>query len=69
MFVYDLVERKHGHLIIKSESVLLFVAIMDPRKADEETLREAACIGDSVAVTDLLDKGLNVNCKHAMNGW
>ena len=42
---------------------------MDPAKEEQEKLREAACIGDTVAVKELLDKGADVNSRNAMNGW
>lgn len=35
----------------------------------EESLREAACIGDIDGVNELLSKGIDPNAKHSMNGW
>jgi hypothetical protein len=35
----------------------------------EESLREASCIGDIEGVEQLLNKGINVNAKHDINGW
>ncbi|XP_063229570.1 ankyrin repeat domain-containing protein 40-like isoform X2 [Bacillus rossius redtenbacheri] len=42
---------------------------MDRTKCLEESLREASCIGDIEAVEELISKGINVNSKHALNGW
>ena len=42
---------------------------MDAKKELEEKLREVACIGDEDAVHTLVDKGVNVNAQHAINGW
>ena len=42
---------------------------MDPVKENQEKLREAASIGDALAVRELLDKGVDVNSRNAMNGW
>ena len=35
----------------------------------EESLREAACVGDLVAVTKLIQAGVDVNSANKMNGW
>ena len=35
----------------------------------EESLREAACVGDLTAVTKLIEAGVNVNSANKMNGW
>ena len=35
----------------------------------EEKLREAACHGDIDALQSILRSGIDVNCKHKMNGW
>lgn len=42
---------------------------MDRSKTLEDTLREACCIGDIEGVEDLLNKGVDVNAKHNINGW
>ena len=42
---------------------------MDRTKTAEDTLREAACIGDIEGVEELLNKGININAKHDINGW
>ncbi|KAJ4444368.1 ankyrin repeat domain-containing protein 40-like [Periplaneta americana] len=42
---------------------------MDRSKALEENLREASCIGDVEGVEELINKGVNVNAKHDINGW
>lgn len=42
---------------------------MDRMKLLEESLREAACIGDIDAVKELLLKGVDPNAKHDINGW
>jgi hypothetical protein len=39
------------------------------RKTLEDTLREACCIGDIEGVDELLNKGIDVNAKHNINGW
>uniref|UniRef100_UPI00358DE85B ankyrin repeat domain-containing protein 40-like isoform X11 n=1 Tax=Myxine glutinosa TaxID=7769 RepID=UPI00358DE85B len=36
---------------------------------DEESLREAACIGDMDLVRRLVDNGVSVNSQNDMNGW
>ena len=38
-------------------------------KQQEEKLREAACVGDEEAVRALVEKGVNINSQHSMNGW
>ena len=35
----------------------------------EEQLREAACVGDTDAVQELVNLGVDVNARHAINGW
>jgi len=35
----------------------------------EEKLREAACFGDIDGVKELINKGVNVNSQHDINGW
>ena len=35
----------------------------------EESLREACGIGDSLTVQTLLSQGVDVNSQNAMNGW
>ena len=35
----------------------------------EEKLREAACFGDLDGVKELVNKGVNVNSQHDINGW
>lgn len=35
----------------------------------EEKLRESACVGDAETLQILLQKGINVNAKHDINGW
>ncbi|XP_014207388.1 ankyrin repeat domain-containing protein 40 isoform X1 [Copidosoma floridanum] len=40
---------------------------MDEKRILEEQLREAACIGDTDAVQELINLGVDVN--HAINGW
>lgn len=35
----------------------------------EEKLRESACVGDVETLQILLQKGINVNAKHEINGW
>lgn len=35
----------------------------------EESLREAACVGDFSAVTKLIEAGVNVNSANKINGW
>jgi len=42
---------------------------MEEIKVLEEQLREAACIGDTEAVRELINIGVDVNAKHAINGW
>ncbi|XP_076057985.1 ankyrin repeat domain-containing protein 40-like isoform X2 [Oratosquilla oratoria] len=42
---------------------------MDPVKQSEEKFREACCYGDTEALTSLVNKGININCKHNINGW
>lgn len=42
---------------------------MELQKILEEKLREAACIGNFETVSELLDKGIDPNTKHAINGW
>lgn len=42
---------------------------MDRTKALEDSLREASCVGDIEGVEELLNKGVNVNSKHDINGW
>ncbi|PSN42668.1 hypothetical protein C0J52_13029 [Blattella germanica] len=42
---------------------------MDRTKSLEENLREASCIGDIEGVEELINKGINVNAKHDINGW
>lgn len=42
---------------------------MDRSKTLEDSLREACCIGDIEGVEELLNKGVDVNAKHGINGW
>jgi hypothetical protein len=42
---------------------------MDRTKVLEDSLREASCVGDIEVVEELLNKGVNVNTKHDINGW
>lgn len=42
---------------------------MDRTKMLEDSLREASCVGDIEVVEELLNKGVNVNSKHDINGW
>ncbi|XP_015609945.1 ankyrin repeat domain-containing protein 40 [Cephus cinctus] len=35
----------------------------------EQRLREAACVGDTLAVQELLRMNVDINAKHAINGW
>jgi len=42
---------------------------MDRNKMLEDSLREASCVGDIEVVEELLNKGVNVNSKHDINGW
>ncbi|XP_078082002.1 ankyrin repeat domain-containing protein 40 [Mustelus asterias] len=41
----------------------------DPRLDLDERLREAASVGDPVAVRELLGRGARVNGRNSMNGW
>lgn len=43
--------------------------MMEPCKGFEDKLREAACFGDEEAVCKLVEKGVNVNSQHEINGW
>lgn len=44
--------------------------VMDPVKQLEEKLLEVACLGDMDMVQQLIiDKNVNVNAQHAINGW
>jgi ankyrin repeat protein len=55
-----------------SEEVLchrIAVGRMDRNKMLEDSLREASCVGDIEVVEELLNKGVNVNSKHDINGW
>ncbi|KAK2708002.1 ankyrin repeat domain-containing protein 40-like isoform X1 [Artemia franciscana] len=42
---------------------------MNQSRFNEEMLREAACFGDFEAVVELLNRGVNVNAQHDINGW
>lgn len=42
---------------------------MDHYKGYEDKLREAACFGDEEAVRKLVEKGVNINSQHEINGW
>ncbi|CAL4081588.1 unnamed protein product, partial [Meganyctiphanes norvegica] len=42
---------------------------MELQKQNEEKFREACCYGDNDALAGLLARGVDVNCKHNMNGW
>jgi len=42
---------------------------MDQNKVFEDKLREAACFGDEDAVRKLVEKGVNINSQHEINGW
>lgn len=42
---------------------------MDEKKILEDHLREAACVGDTDAVQELINLGVDVNAKHSINGW
>ncbi len=35
----------------------------------EEKLREASCLGDIVAVKQLVQAGVDVNSQNTVNGW
>lgn len=35
----------------------------------EEKLREAACVGDSEAVLNILSQNIDVNSQNSVNGW
>lgn len=35
----------------------------------EERLREAVCVGDTDAVQELVNLGVDVNARHSVNGW
>ena len=35
----------------------------------EESLREAACVGDLASVTKLIQAGVDVNSANKINGW
>ena len=37
--------------------------------AMDESLREAACAGNLLAVKKLLSNGVNINSQNSMNGW
>jgi len=47
----------------------LLLRRMDRTKMLEDSLREASCLGDIEVVEELLNKGVNVNSKHDINGW
>lgn len=42
---------------------------MDRFHVLEEKLRESACVGDVETLQILLQKGVNVNAMHDINGW
>ncbi|XP_067122454.1 ankyrin repeat domain-containing protein 40-like [Centruroides vittatus] len=42
---------------------------MDAAKLSEEKLREASCFGDEEAVRKLIERGVNINAQHEINGW
>ena len=42
---------------------------MNEAAVREEQLREAACVGDVVALNKLIQHGVDVNSKNAINGW
>lgn len=42
---------------------------MDVNRIKEEKLREATCFGDEEAVRTLVEKGVNINAQHEINGW
>ena len=42
---------------------------MDPQKELEERLRESVHLGDEDSIRMLLEKGVDVNAKHSINGW
>ncbi|XP_037081701.1 ankyrin repeat domain-containing protein 40-like [Pollicipes pollicipes] len=42
---------------------------MSEEHVREEQLREAACVGDLKALRELMQNGVNVNSKNAVNGW
>ncbi|XP_043237777.1 ankyrin repeat domain-containing protein 40-like [Amphibalanus amphitrite] len=42
---------------------------MNEESVREEQLREAACVGDVEALNKLIQHGVNVNSKNAINGW
>ena len=35
----------------------------------DESLREAACLGNLLSLQKLLRSGANINSKNSMNGW
>ncbi|XP_023242209.1 ankyrin repeat domain-containing protein 40-like [Centruroides sculpturatus] len=41
---------------------------MDAAKLSEEKLREASCFGDEEAVRKLIERGVNINAQHEING-
>lgn len=45
--------------------------MMNTQRADEELLREFACLGDLQQIQTLLTNkpNLNINSQNAMNGW
>lgn len=42
---------------------------MDRTHILEEKLRESACVGDVETVQLLVQKGVDVNAMHEINGW
>lgn len=42
---------------------------MDGKRVLEERLREAVCVGDTDAVQDLVNLGVDVNARQPVGGW
>ena len=42
---------------------------MNPVHGVEERLRECACLGERDTVQLLIQRGVNVNSQHKINGW
>lgn len=52
-----------------SEAVSVYRRDMDNKRVLEERLREAVCVGDTDAVQNLVNLGVDVNARQAVSGW
>lgn len=55
--------------VTHSEAVSVLRRDMDTKRILEERLREAVCVGDTDAVQDLVNLGVDVNARQPVSGW